>query len=113
VRVREDEIADAIRLYYTTTHNLVEGAAPQIAHGSVCTDILRLARVIADAHIQLVRVRQASRDLFAETLGQGDISSELLKQIASLADYERRALSRRNRAIQDLDCQRIMESVTQ
>ena len=26
VRVREDEIADAIRLYYTTTHNLAEGA---------------------------------------------------------------------------------------
>ena len=26
VRVREDEIADAIRLYYATTHNLAEGA---------------------------------------------------------------------------------------
>jgi threonine dehydratase len=26
VRVREDEIAQAIRLYYTTTHNLAEGA---------------------------------------------------------------------------------------
>jgi threonine dehydratase len=26
VRVREDEIADAIRLYYTATHNLAEGA---------------------------------------------------------------------------------------
>jgi threonine dehydratase len=26
VRVSEDEIADAIRLYYTTTHNLAEGA---------------------------------------------------------------------------------------
>ena len=26
VRVSEDEIADAVRLYYTTTHNLAEGA---------------------------------------------------------------------------------------
>jgi threonine dehydratase len=26
VRVGEDEIAEAIRLYYTTTHNLAEGA---------------------------------------------------------------------------------------
>ncbi len=28
VRVSEDEIADAVRLYYTTTHNLAEGAGP-------------------------------------------------------------------------------------
>jgi threonine dehydratase len=26
VRVSEDEIAEAVRLYYTTTHNLAEGA---------------------------------------------------------------------------------------
>ncbi|MFY9692338.1 MAG: pyridoxal-phosphate dependent enzyme [Xanthobacteraceae bacterium] len=26
IRVSEDEIADAVRLYYTTTHNLAEGA---------------------------------------------------------------------------------------
>ena len=33
------------------------------------------------------------------------------QEMAAIERYERRALSRRNRAIQDLDCQRILEAV--
>jgi hypothetical protein len=70
---------------------------------------LRRAHVVADAHAQLIRARQASLDLMAKS--DADISSELLQQMVTFAEYERRALSRLNRAGQDLDCQRIIESV--
>jgi hypothetical protein len=34
------------------------------------------------------------------------------KELASIDRYEHRALSRRNRALQDIDCQRLIETVT-
>jgi hypothetical protein len=40
------------------------------------------------------------------------IDEKLLDQIRTLAEYESRAISRRNRALQNIDCQRLIEAVT-
>jgi hypothetical protein len=46
------------------------------------------------------------------TRDQQQIDEKLLDQIRTLAEYESRAISRRNRALQDIDCQRLIEAVT-
>lgn len=43
--------------------------------------------------------------------GQLVIDERLLNQIQTLAEYERKAISRRNRAFQDITCQRLLETV--
>ena len=59
---------------------------------------VRAVRVAA-AHVEVMRVRQAKRDLYSWSLGCDELVSELEK----LDRYERRALPRRKRAMRELD----------
>lgn len=117
-----------------------EVLAHRIAGASPSPAILTLARAVADAQIDLIRIRQTARDWLGRDVATqscpsvrrnteipfeqegskdhernpgylGDVSTELARHIEILTQYERRALSRRNRAIQDLDCQRVIEAV--
>jgi hypothetical protein len=54
---------------------------------------------IAVAHVEVMRVRQAKRDLYSRSLNNDDLASRLEK----LDRYERRALSRRKIAMQEFD----------
>jgi hypothetical protein len=54
---------------------------------------------VALAQVEVMRVRQARHDLFARALEGGHV----IKRMANLERYERRALSRRKRAIRDFD----------
>lgn len=109
-----------------------EALAQRIAGASPSAELLTLARKIATAQIELVRVRQTENDLLdrsavsqhgpstgqesatcerlVDPAGPQDRDADLLQQIEALGRYERRATSRRNRAMQDFDCQRIMEA---
>jgi hypothetical protein len=118
-----------------------EALARRIAGASPSAELLKLARAVADAQINLVRVRQAAGNLLdgsaesryapstareSETTSHDpgwcgrppdpgspkDDGADLLHQIEALDRYERRALSQRNRAMQNFDCQRLIESVT-
>jgi hypothetical protein len=54
---------------------------------------------IAAAHLEIVRVRQAKRDLYSQSLNREKLASRLEK----LDRYERRALSRRKLAMRELE----------
>jgi len=110
-----------------------EALAQQIAGASPSAELLTLARTVAAAQVELVRVRQAANDLLdgsavsrhgpsrgresercerlPDLASPQDQGADLLQQIEALGRYERRAMSRRNRAMQDFDCQRIMEAL--
>jgi hypothetical protein len=111
----------------------VEALAQWIAGASPSAELLTLARTVAAAQIELARVRQATNDLLdgsavsrhgpstgresercerlPDPASSQDHGADLLQQIEALGRYERRAISRRNRAMQDFDCQRIMEAL--
>jgi hypothetical protein len=67
-----------------------EGASP---------DRCERAAQIAAAHIEVMRVRQAKRDLYSQSLNSAELASRLEK----LDRYEQRALSRRKLAMGELD----------
>jgi hypothetical protein len=100
-----------------------EALAQWIAGANPSAELVTLARAIADAQIELVRVRQAASNLLdgsepgqcerlPDPTNPRDDDAHLLHQFEALDRYERRVLSRRNRAVQDFDCQRLIESVT-
>jgi hypothetical protein len=60
------------------------------------TDLLALAQAIAEAQLDLARIRQTRHDLLALAL-----SAERIEALVAIERYERRALSRRKFAIRD------------
>jgi hypothetical protein len=79
---------------------------------------------VADAQIEVVRARRWRLDLMRHRLSDLEdsdgpdqkykkalIVADLAPQLLALDRYERRAMSRRNRAIQTLDAVRVLESV--
>jgi len=98
----------------------VENLARQIAGVKAAPEILDQAREIAEAQIDLVRVRQARQYCLAHGLSDPNcvpcgpsrpqnpdrfvrILSNLTGQLVAISRYERRALSRRKFAMRELD----------
>jgi hypothetical protein len=92
----------------------VEALAQSIAGPQSSTDLMTLASKIAEDQIDLVRVRQIRRNLFESYWSQTKErkASQLAQQLEVLDRYERRSMSRRNRAIQTFDTVTVLKSCT-
>ena len=87
--------------------------AQRIAGRNSSSAVLTAARRIAEAQIDLVRVRAARQHLMAPGLSDEGlfVLSGVATQLRALDRYERRAISRRKQASQDLDTIRVFEAV--
>ena len=90
----------------------MKALAHQIAGSNPSSAVLTAAGRIAEAQIDLVQVRAARQQLIAPSLSDEEtfVWSDVAKQLPALDRYERRALSRRQRASEDLDTIRILEA---
>jgi hypothetical protein len=68
-------------------------------------ELSELAQDVAEAQIDLVRIRMARHDLLARTLSDVNFA-ETAQQLIRMERYERRALSRRKFAIRAFDAVR-------
>ena len=81
----------------------VESLATTLASGHAGQVVQEFARQVAEAHLDLVRIRQLRADRLVAVVGNPDAKledySELNENLAQLERYERRAFSRRKRAL--------------
>ena len=80
-----------------------EELARQMAGANASREVLGLARAVADAQTDVLRIRRARRDLLAGAAGDPDRKSQVALQLLAIDRYENRAFSRRNRAIRAFD----------
>jgi hypothetical protein len=83
----------------------VETLAREFAGRSSDPKVGELPQNVAEAQIDLVRIRMARHDLLARDLDDANYA-EAAKQLIRMDRYERRALSRRKFAIRALDAGR-------
>jgi hypothetical protein len=81
----------------------IESLATTLASGRAGQVVQEFARQAAEAHLDLVRIRQLKAERFVAVVGNPDAKlddySELDEKLAQLERYERRAFSRRKRAL--------------
>jgi len=81
----------------------IESLATTLASGRGGQIVQEFARQVAEAHLDLVRIRQLRAERLAAVFGNPEAKledySKLDENLAQLERYERRAFSRRKRAL--------------
>lgn len=80
----------------------VESLARKIAGDSAGPELLALARQVAEAQVDLFRIRQTRQGLLVRALKEAQ-RIEPNRQLVAIERYERRAISRRKFAIRHFD----------
>jgi hypothetical protein len=94
----------------------IESVSRQIAGQSASEAVIRLTRSAAEAQLDVISCRQARCRVIEAATGDRQYvlnrKRSLVKELIAIDRYERRALLRRNRALQNIDCQRLLEAIS-
>jgi len=85
-----------------------EPTGGRCAPSNARSQIAALAQAVAEAQVDLLRIRHVRHDLIAAAFIRGSDTADLAQRLAVMARYERRVLSRRKFAIRDFDAARLL-----